>query len=244
MAKFRILFVSQLLIIRSTLPLFIFFQTVMPVAFVFAMGHYTGVRLGSDQLYRIVAGTITFNLAFQGLSSMALRVSYMRQSGLLLHYSSLPLQKLTFISAILSARVVLLLPGIVAPILAGMWLYNLDIQLSLWLLVVMVLGTFTLAVVGTALGAYVKSYELVSVITGSLIFTFALLAPTFMPVEILPLPLQWLGWLFPTTYISGALTKGFLGVYDLTFYLHLTILVGMLALAIFVTLRFLAWQID
>jgi|GEM_PF-3068417 len=244
MIKFKILFLEQLLTLRSSLPFLIFMQTVVPVSFVFAMGHYAGFRSDNQQLLHIISGSITFSLIFLGLSSLAAKISFMRQQGTLLHYISLPINKFTFIAALLSARLVLLLPGIIAPVIAGMLMYGLDFQLSLWLLTVMALGIFTLAVAGVALGAYIKSYELVSVVTGCLIFIMSLVAPTFMPPSVLPLPLQLLGWLLPSTYISNALNRSLTGSYEATFYLDVLVLGLMAGVALLVTKFFLVWRAD
>ncbi len=239
---FKILFTAFLLGLRTSLPFLLFFQTVVPVAFVFAMGHYAGYLPGTPQLVRIIAGTITFNLAYLGLMMIASRISWMRENGTLLYYSALPISKTSFVAALLFSRVLINLPNMIVPILSGMWMYNLELHLDLWLVVIIALGTFSLTVIGTALGVLIKNHELLLVITNSLIFIMALASPTFMSSSALPLPLQILGWLMPTTYISDAINHSLQGIYDLTFFLDMGILLVQGVVAAFVIGKFLDWR--
>jgi ABC-2 type transport system permease protein len=243
MNKFRLLLSEQLLSQKSTLPFLLFLQIIVPLAFVFSMGHYAGVRPSDGQLIRIISGSITFNLAFLGLSSVAGKISMLRQDGSLLHYISFPVSKFSFISAILTAKLIVIFPGLFVPLIGGLWLYGLKLNVSPWLLVAMLLGTFSLAMAGAALGALVHNYELVSVLTGVIIFVSALLAPTFMSPEVLPLPLQILGWLLPTTYISDALTLSLRGIYNLNFFVDIGILAVLAVLGGVLVRRYLEWQV-
>ncbi len=244
LADYRVLLAEQILLLRNTLPFYLFLQTVVPLAFVFALGHYGGTRPSDSQLLRLISGTITFNLAYLGLMSIASRLSFMRQEGTLLYYCSLPISKASFVAALLSARMVILFPSIVVPIIGGALLYGLNIYLDFWIVVVLGLGILSLTLAGTALGVLIKNHEMVMVLTNALVFIMALASPNFLPVSALPLPLQLLGWILPTTYISDALSRCLAGIYDQLFYLDLLALVIMGSLALLVTINFLSWKAD
>lgn len=243
-ADFRVLLAEQLLLIRNTLPFYLFLQTVVPLAFVFALGHYGGSRPSDLQLLRIISGTVTFNLAYLGLMSIASKLSFMRQEGTLVYYYSLPISKVAFVASILTARTVILFPSIIVPLIGGWLFYGLNLHLSFWLLPILLLGTLTLSLAGTALGVLIKSHELVMLLTNALVFIMALASPNFLPVSALPLPLQLLGWILPTTYISDALTQSLAGSYSQTFYLDLLALIIMSGLALLVTVNFLKWRVE
>ena len=240
--EFKVLFLAFLLLVRNSLPFLLFFQTVVPLAFVFAMGHYAGYRPANEQLIHIVAGTITFNLAYLGLMSVASRLSWMREEGSLLYYCALPINKASFILALLCSRTLMILPSMIIPILGGMLMYNLDLNIELWLPVIIILGTFVLAIIGTTLGVLIKNNELLLVITNSLIFVMALASPTFLTAASLPWPLQLLGWLMPTTYISEAITLSLSGQYGITFIVDIAMLIVMGGLGLLFTAKFLEWR--
>lgn len=244
LSDFKLLFITQILGVRDVWIWYLFVEGVVPIAVVFAFGHYGGVRPSDGALLYIISGSLTFTLAYLGLSTMAMKLAQLWQNGSLLYYYSLPISKISFIAALLCSRLVLLLPGFITPLIGGYLLYGLDLHLDLWLLIVVALGAFTLAVAGTAIGSAIKSYELVGIITNALVFIMMLASPSFMPISSLPLPLQLLGWLLPTTYVSNALTHCLSANYDLVFYGDLAVLVVTAALATLLTARFLVWRVD
>ncbi len=241
---FRILFKAFLLSLRNSFLFQIFLQTVVPIAFVFAMGHYAGVTLGNDQLIRIVSGTITFNLAYLGLMSLSARLAGMKEDGTLVYFWALPISKASFVSAILASRLVMLLPSIVVPIVAGSLMYSITLNINWSLLLIIPLSILSLASIGTALGVLLKGQELVVLVANALIFVMALAAPTFMPTSILPLPLQILGIFLPTTYTSDALSHCFKGLFDTTYFIDVVVLFGMGIGSLLLVSKFLKWRTD
>lgn len=241
---FRIILIEQIYVIRRYLIYFLFLNAVGPFALVFAMGHYAGFRPDQTQLLRIISGTVTFALVTVGFTSIAQRLSIMRQQGTLLYYCALPINKVSFVMALLISRLVILIPSITVPIIGGIVMYNLEIHLDLWLLGVMILGSLSLVALGTTLGVLVKSYELISLVCNAFIVVMALASPNFIPSYLLPLPLQIFGWLLPSTYTSDAISHCMAGTYDSTFYFDVLVLGGMAILGIAITGKFLKWSAD
>jgi ABC-2 type transport system permease protein len=241
---FRIILIEQVYIIRRYLVYFLFLNAVGPFALVFAMGHYAGFRPDHTELLRIISGTVTFALVTVGFTSIAQRLSVMRQQGTLLYYCALPINKLSFVAALLISRLIILIPSITMPIVGGILMYNLEIHLDFWLLGVMILGSFSLVALGTMLGVLVKSYELISLVCNAFIVVMALASPNFIPSYLLPLPLQLLGWLLPSTYTSDAISHCMAGSYDSTFYFDVLVLLGMAVLGLVLTGKFLKWSAD
>jgi len=241
---FRIILIEQIYIIRRYLVYFFFLNTVGPFALVFAMGHYAGFHPDQTELLRIISGTVTFALVTVGFTSVAQRLSIMRQQGTLLYYCALPINKVSFVTALLISRLVILIPSIVTPIVAGIIMYNLEIHLDLWLLGVMILGAFSLVALGTTLGVLVKSYELISLVCNAFIVVMALASPNFIPNYLLPLPLQVLGWVLPSTYTSDAISHCLAGTYDRVSYFDVLVLSVMALVGIVITGKFLKWSAD
>ncbi|HEX2911044.1 MAG TPA: ABC transporter permease [Chloroflexia bacterium] len=241
---FKILFLEQLLAIKSSFVYYIFMQTVAPFGLIFAMGHYSGYIPGNNQLIRIIAGAVTFALVTVGLTTLAEKLCRMRIQGILLYYSSLPVKKIIFILALLFSSLIILLPSVITPIISGIIIYNLNLNVSLWLPVVMLLGALSLVSVGTTVGVLIKSYELAALICNAFIILMAFASPTFIDKSLLPLPLQLLGWLLPSTYISDAITHCLLGSYDQSFFLDLLFLSVMGVTALLLTVKFLVWEAE
>lgn len=241
---FWLLLQEQLMALRTIWPWYFFVQTIVPLGFVFAFGHYAGTTPSREVLVNIVSGSITFTLVYLGLSSMAAKIAAMWQAGTLLYYYSLPLNKISLVTALLCSRMLVLLPSLVVPVLGARLIYQVDFHLDLWLIIIVAFGTFTLAVAGAAIGSWLKNGELASILTNALVFIVMLASPAFIPVAALPLPLQLLGWLLPTTYISDALSHALTGMYDAAFFGDILALIVMALLATIVNLRFLVWRID
>lgn len=244
LSDFWVILTEQILVVRRYLVYFCFLHTVGPLALVYAMGHYVGFRPDNTQLIRIIAGTITFALVTAGFTSIAQRLSVMRQQGTLLYYCSLPINKASFVSALLLSRLMLLIPSVTMPIIGGMLMYNLELHIDIWLLLVMLVGSFSLVALGTILGLLVKSYELITLVANAFIIVMAMASPNFIPANLLPLPLQLLGWLLPSTYSSDAISYCLAGNYDSVFFFDVLVLSGIAVVGLILTSKFLKWRAE
>lgn len=239
----KYLWLEQMLEVRTTWYWFVVFGMFMPLSMVFGFARIGSGLTDRTSLIFIISGAAIFSVATEGIVTMAQRVGTMKKEGMLVYYASLPISKVAFIMAIMFSRLIVALPGMLMPILIGPLLYNISLEPSLWILILLPLTALALSAIGMVLGSLINSLELVSVITNVLIFVLLMGAPVFIPVESLPLPMQIIGYLLPPTYAADALRHALDGSTGTAFYLDLAALVIMTLLSFYALARWLRWRL-
>jgi ABC-2 type transport system permease protein len=239
----KYLWLEQMLEVRTTWYWFVVFGMFMPLSMVFGFARIGSGLTDRNSLIFIISGAAIFSVATEGIVTMAQRVGTMKKEGMLVYYASLPISKVAFIMAIMFSRLIVALPGMLMPILVGPLLYNVSLEPSLWILILLPLTALALSAIGMVLGSLVNSLELVAVITNVLIFVLLMGAPVFIPVESLPLPMQIIGYLLPPTYAADALRHALDGSTGAAFYLDLLALVLMTLLSFYALARWLRWRL-
>jgi ABC-2 type transport system permease protein len=238
----KILWLEQMLEVRTSWYLFVIFSMVMPVAIVFGFARIgNGLSDRTSQLF-IISGSAILTCTSDGIMGVALRVGSLKKEGTLVYYASLPISKTAFILAVIFSRLPLTLPGLLTPLLVGPLLNGAQLEFSLWVLLLIPLTGLTLSVIGMAIGSLLDSLELISIITNVLIFILLSAAPIFMPVAALPLPLQILSYFLPPSYAAEALRQALGGAIGPAFYLDLFVLLLMAGISFFVVGRWLSWR--
>jgi ABC-2 type transport system permease protein len=239
----KYLFLEQMLEIRATWYWLLIFSLVLPLAMVFGFARIGGMTPDRARLLYVISGSAIFAATNDGLYGLAVRIGSMKQSGQLIYYMSLPISKVAFVIAVVLARLILTMPGMVAPILFGAWLYGIHFDLNLWIVAVLPLTALTMSAVGMALGSLIEELELVQIIVNLLLFVLVTMAPVFTPIEALPVPLQILGYCLPPTYAADAMRHILNGEINAAFYADLVILAGMAGISFIILSRWLRWRL-
>ena len=223
----KYLLLEQLLEIRNTWYWHISFALVLPIAFVFGFGRIGGDGASIERILFIISGSAIFSVANDGLFVMASRIGVMRRDGILIYYASLPISNSAFLLAMMISRLLITLPGMIAPLLFGAWLYQIPLSLNLWVFLLLPITGLALSSMGMMLGVLIENLDILHMITNILMFVLVMATPVFIPVDALPLPLQVFGYLMPPTYAAEALRVALNGTIDSGFYLNVGILCGM-----------------
>lgn len=242
LADFKILWLEQVLEVRTTWYLFLIFSMVMPLAMVFGFARIgNGLSDRTSQLF-IISGSAILTCTSDGIMGVAQRIGNMKKEGTLVYYASLPISKTAFILAVIFSRLPLTLPGLLTPLVVGPLFNGAQLEFSLWVLLLIPLTGLALSGIGMAIGSLLDSLELISIITNVLIFILLSAAPIFMPVVALPLPLQILSYFLPPSYAADALRQALGGTIGPAFYLDLFVLLLMTVVSFFVVGRWLRWR--
>jgi ABC-2 type transport system permease protein len=243
MVDLKYLWLEQMMEIRTTWYWFVVFGMFMPLSMVFGFARIGSGLTDRTSLIFIISGAAIFSVATEGIVTMAQRVGTMKKEGMLVYYASLPISKVAFIMAIMFSRLIVTLPGMLMPILIGPLLYNVSLEPSLWIFILLPLTALALSAIGMVLGSMINSLELVAVITNVLIFVLLMGAPVFIPVESLPLPMQIIGYMLPPTYAADALRHALDGSTGTAFYLDLAALLAMTLISFYALARWLRWRL-
>jgi len=239
----KYLWLEQMLEIRTTWYWFLVFTMFMPLSMVFGFARIGSGLSDRVSLIYIISGAAVFSVATEGIVTMSQRVGQMKKEGMLVYYASLPINKVAFIMALMFSRLIVILPGMLMPILVGPLLYNVNLEFSPWILILLPLSGLSLSAIGMAIGSLINSLELIAVITNVLIFVLLMAAPVFIPAESLPLPLQILGYFLPPSYAADALRHTLAGTIGMAFYVDMAVLVGMTIASFYILARWLRWRL-
>jgi len=239
----KYLWLEQMLEIRTIWYWYFMFSLFLPIAMVFGFARIGSGLTDTNSLIYIISGAAIFSVANDGLYTMAVRIGSMKKEGMLLYYASLPISKVAFVAAIMLSRLTVTLPGMIAPMLFGSLIYKVDLNFSVWIIVLLPLTALALSAIGMAIGSLVNSLEMIQIIVNLLLFVLIMAAPVFIPWQTLPAPLQWLAFVLPPSYAADALRHSLAGTIDAAFYLDLAVLVVMTLISFVILNRWPNWRI-
>ena len=207
----RYLWLEQFFEIKGTWLWNLLFALLMPSAMVFGFARIGKGLTDPESLTYIISGASVFAAASVGVVFLGQRIGIMRESGTLTYYATLPVSRMALALAVLGSRLPVLLPGVVTPIVLAQLLYDIDIVLSAWLLLIIPLVALSLAAVGLTIGSMIRDLNVIMVVTDLLIFVLLLASPVMIPLESLPEPLRTVGMLLPPSFAADALRRALVG---------------------------------
>ncbi len=240
----KYLWLEQIFEVRAYWVWYAALSLFFPLIMVFGFSRF-GVDMNDPAvLLRMISGTAIFALAHEGVSAMAVRVSTMRQDGMLTYYASLPIRKSELLLALVLSRLVLMLPGVIAPLALAPLLYAVPVHYGSVLILLVPLLALLFSTFGVAFGLIAETVEIAQLGTYVLLFVLVLAAPVFISWDALPAPLQALALLMPFTYAADALRLALTGGIALQFWLDVGVLLSMLAAALFILERRFRWRLE
>ncbi|WP_132945216.1 ABC transporter permease [Tumebacillus sp. BK434] len=177
-------------------------------------------------IVQTIAGNMIFGVIVSGVNMMSQSISWQKEQGHFTYYLSLPLHKLSFVTAVLFRGLLNTVPSLVVMTLIGKLAFQVDFQYSWWLLPLFFLATYVCSAFGTVIGFWSKNQQLTNMISQVLMMFLSFLSPVMVTMEQLPGALQNIAYVFPTTYIAEAARTLLLTGYDATVGWQLLILSG------------------
>lgn len=224
-AQLRDLTAIQLKNWRWSWPQVVLLSIVTPLISIGALG--TLASDDPDALHFIFVGNVVLSLLFQNQNIAASNFSYMKATGALTFFSTLPIVRGLIPVGTAMAFLMLSLPAMVVTVLAGSALLDISIDPSPALVIVVPLAVAPMCFFGALIGSIARTPELSSSYSLGLTMVFVSCGPVLLPEDRLPSVLVGLGWGNPATYASSALRQALLGPVDLS---RLTIDVAAMAL--------------
>jgi ABC-2 type transport system permease protein len=230
--KFRVLLAMQLARVRTAWRPYLIVSSAMPLGIAVLMRAVMTEQQVDRYGEQIVAGSAVLAIAMTAVVMLAQRVSYLKESGALDFYSTLPVSRAALIAAVLISFAVFALPGTVIVIWLGALLFDLSMAGAWAAVPVWALGSFALAGLGVAIGFAAPDEQLAGMYSN--LAMMAVLFLGILPTDSLAGWLKSLRALLPSTYAVEALKPGLGGLSSVIQFDDLLIL------AAFGTLSFLA----
>jgi len=216
-------------------------DTITPLVGIVAMGVFAR-DLGREALAYVLTGNMVLGLMFGNLDKVASNFAFMRATGSLGYFATLPVHRTVFVLATLLAFMVLSVPALAVTTIVGSALLNIPLAPSPLLLIVVPLCAIPLAGLGALIGSSVRTPQESG--SWSLLMTLILagMGPVVVPPNRLPGFMLMLGRLSPATYAASALRQTLLGPITSRLWLDLVVLAG-LAAVIFALVRIrMTWR--
>lgn len=226
---------------RSTWNLQVFFGFVMPLGMVYLLKYISG-EITTERAVFILGGNLVTSIAYGPVMLLISRIGYGRQARSFDYWANLPVSPLTWVLAMSTVSLILSLPGLVAVYVAGSLMLGLSLVGGLAVIPLVPLVTLSLTGIGAFLGAYAKNVQTANVMSNAVVGFVSFLSPIMIPLELMPLPLQWLARLIPTTYAAHGFRSALAGNFGPVLAYDILILVLLMAVSLILVHRKLDWR--
>lgn len=218
-------------------------STIAPLATMAALAVFARDS-GAEALSYVFTGNVVLSLLFGIEGNVQSHFMFMRLEGVLDYFSTLPVQKLVLLTAIITAFFLLALPSVLATIFLGAIILDISLQVHPLLMIIIPLCALPVSGIGAMIGLKARNYAEAG--SFNLLLTFALLAlgPVVIPPNRLPDFLLVVGQFSPTTYASSALRQVLLGPVRVQLVWDTAALVVFTAVSFVVVGRLLQWRRD
>jgi ABC-2 type transport system permease protein len=202
--EFLILVRMHLLMHRAFFVIMGVVMLAFPLGFVLGMGYLIPNISQSTATYITIgsAAQAIITVAAVGLPQM---LSEARHEGRLDYFLAMPISREAFLLSYLAESMILATPGVIFAIVLGWWHYDLSLHFEATVILVAVLAMLATAGAGMAMAVLVPHMQVVNLLTQLLIFYFIFFSPVLLPIEQLPVALQWTSWLLPPGYAADAM---------------------------------------
>jgi len=207
---FLILFRGNLIDLRTRWTWYVTFLSFSSMMFLVFLWLTMGRNNPGSALY-IITGSLTQSLTTAGMLSLGQDIGSMKDTSIFDHYAALPISKASFIAAMVSKALLFSLPSIAFSLLFASFVLKIRVVLSVYVLLVVLLGGYCLVGLGAIVGFYSKTGRVASLATQYLSPVITFLAPVFIPKESLPRFFQVTSTILPTTYVASALRSAISG---------------------------------
>lgn len=193
---------------------------------------------------RIITGNMLFGLIVMGLNSMAQEISWQKHQGHFTYYSSLPIAKVNFIFANLLRGLIMCVPSFVILAMIGQFAYGIQFHYSWGLIPVLALTVFSVVGAGVLIGFWSPSHQLTNLLVQALMMFISFLTPVMVDMNQLPAPLQWVSYIFPTTYAAEAMREVLISGWSSSVAWNTLILLLFSLISIVLILKKVDWRVN
>jgi ABC-2 type transport system permease protein len=197
-----------------------------------------------DMMIRIIAGNLIFGVIVMGMNSMGQEISWQKHEGHFTYYASLPISKMNFVLANLFRGLLNTLPSFILLGMIGQLIYGIQFHYSWGLPLVIILSLASVVGIGVCIGFWSPSHQLTNMLVQALMMLVTFLSPVMVEIHQLPQPLQWLSYIFPTTYAADAMRNVLLAGWSSGVMLDCFVLLGYSLVTIILINKMVSWRIN
>ena len=197
---------------------------------------------GPQALAYVLTGNVVISLTMDNLNKLQSHFVFIRWTGALDYYASLPIQRYVLIVAMVAAFLLLSLPALLTTLIVGALVLRVPITPHPLALLVAPLCALPLAGIGALIGASVRHRQNAGSISLFVSLLLAGLGPVVVPPDRLAPVLLMLGYINPATYAASALRQTLLGPVTSRIVVDIVVLVIASSVTLWLASRRLDWR--
>ncbi|GAA0357710.1 ABC transporter permease [Bacillus horti] len=197
-----------------------------------------------EMMTRIITGNMLFGLVIMGLNVMSQEISWQKHQGHFTYYSSLPIAKINFIFANLLRGLIMCVPSFVILAFIGQAVYDLQFTFSWGLILVLMLTVSSVVGLGVLIGFWSPNHQLVNMLAQALMMVVGFMSPVLIDISQLPVFLQWLSYIFPTTYAADAMRTVLIEGWSNSVLINTLILLAYTLVSVFLIIKKVDWRVE
>ncbi len=157
----------------------------------------------------------------------------LRQKGVIRKLATTPITRTDWIMSNILYQFILAVISTIAMLLVSYAVFNISLQINVWLPVFIVLDVFAFVGIGMILTRFVKEAESAAAAANAFMFPMLFLSGSFFPIEMMPGFLQTLARILPLYYINEGLRASMVFV-DHMAALRYSTIIGIFAVLVFI----------
>lgn len=197
-----------------------------------------------EMMMRIITGNMVFAIIVMGINSLAQEISWQKHQGHFVFYASLPISKLNFVFAVFLRGFMTSFPSVVILAVIGQLVYGIQFHYSFGVVPVLLLSVLACVGIGTALGFLSPNHQFTNMLAQTLLMVISFLSPVMVTMEMLPRVLQWIAYIFPTTYVAEAFRSLFLYGWSADVTKNVLFLIGYVIISFTIILKTVQWRVE
>ena len=234
---------GELYSLRIQWVFYIMLISISPLSYLFFLWFYGGGGDPSANLYT-VTGAVASSAVTAAMLGLGQSIGGYRQTHVMEYYATYPISKLSFVLALSSKGVVFAFPSALIIMIIGGASLNVPIVSNLLpVIMVYLVGAFSLAGVGAIIGFYSPTPKAASMTTQMISPLIVLFAPVYMPLVNLPRFLQLTSYAIPTTYVARGLREALTAPFSNMYWTNLLILLAFTVLGLVASVYKTNWRV-
>ncbi|WP_082198218.1 ABC transporter permease [Bacillus sp. FJAT-26390] len=242
LTELDILFRIQFALIRDSWIIVVLVATIFPLTTILFMRFFIADP-SPEMMVQIIAGNMIFGVIIMGLNSIGQEISMQKHQGHFTFYASLPILKINFVAANLLRGLMSTIPSFVLLGVIGYWIYGVDLHLSWGLPLVMLLSLTSVVGLGVCIGFWSPNQQLTNMLAQLLMMVVTFLSPVMVERDQLPEVLQWISYIFPTTYAADAMRIVLLHGWTQAVMLDCLVMLLYTFITLFIVNRLVSWRV-
>ena len=238
--NFYYLLKTSLFVIRQEWVWYILMACITPLSLMFFLGFYFKYD-NPDMLLFIITGNMVMSLVTSAMLTLGQDFGRLKQVKGFDYYATLPISKISIIVAFVTRTTLLSLPSVAIIFVIGSVYLNIPFNLHPIILVVIILGGYSLSGIGAIIGIYSKDAQTASLITQIVHPLIVFLAPVLIPEKSLPKIIMYVSYVIPTKYVANAFRYAVQGKIS---YIDIIILLTISVASVYLVGIKLDWRVE